>query len=233
MADTASAEDVFAEAKEATLASKAALSQQRTDLAALQKEFRERSRREEEAMAKIKELGDAAESFGARALRNRKSAEESKVAARREAGAIDAAARQESRLAAEAVAAKAKLEAAAAAAQEEKAKRDRAEAARAAAEAVERARLAEQAAGAAAEAAIKAAMAARRATAEAVAAAETSGDPEAIGEMAPDYQAFGSISSSAADAAGGAEHALEDPTAEEPGVETLALPGTAAVPEPR
>ncbi|CAM9175952.1 unnamed protein product [Ectocarpus sp. 12 AP-2014] len=233
MADTASAEGVFAQEKEATLESKAALSQQRTDLAALQREFRERSRREEQAMAKIKELGDAAESIGARALRTRKSAEESKVAARREAGAIDAAARQESRLAAEAVAAKAKLEAAAAAAQEEKAKRDRAEAARAAAEAVERARLAEQAAGAAAEAAIKAATAARQATAEAVAAAEKSEDPEKIGEMAPEHMAFESISSSAVDAAGDAEHAPEDPTAGEPGVETLTSPGTAAVPEPR
>ncbi|CAM9581484.1 unnamed protein product [Ectocarpus fasciculatus] len=235
MADTESAESVFAEAKEATLESKAALSQQRTDLALLQREFRESSRREEQASAKIKELGDAAESLGARAVRNRKSADESKVAARREAGAIDAAARQESRLAAEAVAAKAKLEAAAAAAQEEQAKRDRAEAARAAAEAVERARLAEQAAGAAAEAAIKAAMAARQATAEAVAAAETGEDPEAIGEMAPEHKAFEPMSSSAAvDAAGGGEHAPKDPTAAgEPEVDTLASSGTAAVPEPR
>ncbi|CAM9358894.1 unnamed protein product [Ectocarpus sp. 6 AP-2014] len=233
MADTASAEGVFEEAKEATLGSKAALSQQRTDLAALQREFRESSRREEQAMAKIKELGDAAESIGARALRNRKSAEESKVAARREAGAIDAAARQESRLAAEAVAAKAKLEAAAAAAQEEKAKRDRAEAARAAAEAVERARLAEQAAGAAAEAAIKAATAARQATAEAVAAAEKGEDPETIGEMTPEHGAFESISSSTVDAAGGGEHAPEDPAAGEPGVETSASSGTAVVPDPR
>ncbi|CAM9289451.1 unnamed protein product, partial [Ectocarpus sp. 12 AP-2014] len=56
MADTASAEGIFAQAKEATLESKAALSQQRTDLAALQREFRERSRREEQAMAKIKEV---------------------------------------------------------------------------------------------------------------------------------------------------------------------------------
>lgn len=155
------------------------------------------------------------------------------MAARREAGAIDAAARQESRLAAEAVAAKAKLEAAAAAAREEKAKRDRAEAARAAAEAVERARLAEQAAGAAAEAAIKAATAARQATAEAVAAAETGGDPEMIGEMAPEHRAFKPTSSSAVDAAGGGERAPKDPTAGEPWMETLASSGTAVVPEPR
>lgn len=56
MADTESAESVFAEAKEATLESKAALSQQRTDLALLQREFRESSRREEQASIKIKEV---------------------------------------------------------------------------------------------------------------------------------------------------------------------------------
>lgn len=180
------------------------------------------------------QLGDAAESIGARAVRNRKSAEESKVAARREAGAIDAAARLESRLAAEAVAAKAELEAAAAAAQEEKAKRDRVEAARAAAEAVERARLADQAAGAAAEAAIKAAMAARQATAEAAAAAETGKDPETIGEIAPEHGALEPMSSSSTvDAEGDGDHAPEGPMEGEAGVETLASSGPAVVPEPR
>lgn len=93
------------------------------------------------------QLDNSVESIGARVLRTRLSAEESKVAAQRAAEAVAAAEREEARLAAEALAAKAAQEAEAAAAKESAAQREREEASRAVAEAVERAQAAEQAAG--------------------------------------------------------------------------------------
>lgn len=113
------------------------------------------------------QLGDAAEAARARALRLRRSAQDSEDAAKDEERAIETAKLQESRLQVQAAAMKAEAEAAAAAAEEEKAQREREEAAMAAKEALERARAAEEAAGAAKAAAIAAAEAARRATADA------------------------------------------------------------------
>lgn len=97
--------------------------------------------------APLSQLDNSVESIGARVLRTRLSAEESKVAAQRAEEAVEAAELEEARLAAEALAVKAAKEALAAAAHESEAQREREEASRAVAEAVNRAQAAEQAAG--------------------------------------------------------------------------------------